>query len=235
MNGDVGRQLAVLRATRGLSQEALAEHLGVSRQAVSNWERSESMPDTGNLLRLAQYYGVTLDELTARRLEPESAAGTQPPLQAHKRAVSRESMAFVLLLAATAVYFAWLAHPLLFSTVDDITEMFGLVPGPALAVVWFIGEVVFLAAPFLVMALAPMRVPRWSIVLPLVALAALALPPLLTSTLGGAPFVEYGGIGGALQTSVVMKADALAVLLACTALAVSRRARSRIELTSTPS
>lgn len=48
---------------QGLSQEALAEKLGVSRQAVSKWERSESSPDTDNLIALAKLYGVSLDEL----------------------------------------------------------------------------------------------------------------------------------------------------------------------------
>lgn len=47
----------------GLSQEALAAQLGVSRQAVSKWERSESSPDTDNLIALAALYGVSLDEL----------------------------------------------------------------------------------------------------------------------------------------------------------------------------
>lgn len=47
----------------GLSQEALAAQLGVSRQAVSKWERSEYSPDTDNLIALAALYGVSLDEL----------------------------------------------------------------------------------------------------------------------------------------------------------------------------
>ena len=56
-------RLAELRKARGLSQEELAEQLGVTRQAVSKWERAESAPDTDNLIELAKIYGVTLDEL----------------------------------------------------------------------------------------------------------------------------------------------------------------------------
>ncbi|MBQ7848567.1 MAG: helix-turn-helix transcriptional regulator, partial [Clostridia bacterium] len=56
-------RLAELRRAHGLSQEELAEKLGVSRQAVSKWERAESSPDTDNLIALAQLYGVTLDVL----------------------------------------------------------------------------------------------------------------------------------------------------------------------------
>ena len=57
------RALARAAKLAGLSQEALAEKLGVSRQAVSKWERSESSPDTDNLIALAKLYGVSLDEL----------------------------------------------------------------------------------------------------------------------------------------------------------------------------
>ncbi|MEG0790003.1 MAG: helix-turn-helix transcriptional regulator [Gordonibacter sp.] len=63
MNVEIAQRLAARRKQAGLSQEALAEQLGVSRQAVSKWERSESSPDTDNLIALAQLYGLSLDEL----------------------------------------------------------------------------------------------------------------------------------------------------------------------------
>lgn len=63
MNVEIAQRLAERRKQAGLSQEALAEKLGVSRQAVSKWERSESSPDTDNLIALAQLYGVSLDDL----------------------------------------------------------------------------------------------------------------------------------------------------------------------------
>lgn len=63
-------RLAELRRAHGLSQEELAEKLGVSRQAVSKWERAESSPDTDNLIALAQLYGVTLDVLLGLQLPP---------------------------------------------------------------------------------------------------------------------------------------------------------------------
>ncbi|MEG0376021.1 MAG: helix-turn-helix transcriptional regulator, partial [Raoultibacter sp.] len=63
MNVEIAQRLAELRRDKGYSQEELAEKLGLSRQAVSKWERAESSPDTGNLVALAKLYGVTLDEL----------------------------------------------------------------------------------------------------------------------------------------------------------------------------
>lgn len=63
MNVEIAQRLAELRRERGFSQEGLAAELGLSRQAVSKWERAESAPDMGNLMALADLYGVTIDEL----------------------------------------------------------------------------------------------------------------------------------------------------------------------------
>ncbi len=63
MSIQTGARLAELRKRRGYSQEALAEKLGLSRQAISKWERGESSPDTDTLIELARLYGVSLDEL----------------------------------------------------------------------------------------------------------------------------------------------------------------------------
>ena len=63
MNVQIAQRLAELRRAKGYSQESLARELGLSRQAVSKWERAESSPDTENLIALARLYGVSLDEL----------------------------------------------------------------------------------------------------------------------------------------------------------------------------
>lgn len=63
MNIEIANKLLQLRKEKGLSQEALAQELGISRQAVSKWERAEASPDTDNLIELAKLYGISLDEL----------------------------------------------------------------------------------------------------------------------------------------------------------------------------
>ncbi len=63
MNIETANRLVQLRKEHNLSQEALAEKLGVSRQAVSKWERAEASPDTDNLIMLAKLYHISLDEL----------------------------------------------------------------------------------------------------------------------------------------------------------------------------
>ncbi|MCI8538866.1 MAG: helix-turn-helix transcriptional regulator [Oscillibacter sp.] len=56
-------RLYQLRKEKGLSQENLADILGITRQAVQKWESGASRPDMENLVALAQYFGVTLDWL----------------------------------------------------------------------------------------------------------------------------------------------------------------------------
>lgn len=63
MNIEIANRLLQYRKQMGLSQEELAEKIGVSRQAVSKWERAEAAPDTDNLIELSRVYGVTLDEM----------------------------------------------------------------------------------------------------------------------------------------------------------------------------
>lgn len=63
MNIETANKLLQYRKKSGLSQEELASKIGVSRQAVSKWERAEASPDTDNLILLSKVYGVTLDEL----------------------------------------------------------------------------------------------------------------------------------------------------------------------------
>ena len=63
MNIETANRLYELRKKNNLSQEEVADKLGISRQSVSKWERAESSPDTDNLIELAKLYNVSLDEL----------------------------------------------------------------------------------------------------------------------------------------------------------------------------
>ena len=62
MTIEIANRLVQLRKQKNLSQEELAAQLGISRQAVSKWERAEASPDTDNLILLARLYGVSLDK-----------------------------------------------------------------------------------------------------------------------------------------------------------------------------
>lgn len=59
----LGEALKAQRARCQITQEVVAESVGVSRQAVSKWESGASEPSTANLLALAKLYGISVDEL----------------------------------------------------------------------------------------------------------------------------------------------------------------------------
>ena len=69
--------LQQLRKLRGLTQEDLAERVGVSRQAVAKWESGETSPDLEKSRLLAQVFGVSLDDLVD--YEPSSNMGLDVP------------------------------------------------------------------------------------------------------------------------------------------------------------
>jgi len=73
----IAENLRLLRARRGDSLEAIAEIIGVSRQAVAKWESGETYPDIVNCLRLARLYKISLDELVAVRLQPTPEEGRE--------------------------------------------------------------------------------------------------------------------------------------------------------------
>lgn len=70
--------LILLRNIRGLSQEEIAEVIGISRQAYAKWEKGETVPDIDKCAKLAEYYGTTLDALI-RTDEDQSAGIPMPP------------------------------------------------------------------------------------------------------------------------------------------------------------
>lgn len=55
--------LVILRNIKGLTQEAVAEAIGISRQSYSKWEQGETIPDVDKCDKLAKFYGVTIDSL----------------------------------------------------------------------------------------------------------------------------------------------------------------------------
>lgn len=60
---DFGSQVRALRKERGLTQEQMADRLGVSRQAVSNWENNKNLPDIEIIVRMSRVFSVSLDRL----------------------------------------------------------------------------------------------------------------------------------------------------------------------------
>ena len=111
-----GQKIQTLRKQRGLTQEQLAQRLGVSRQAVSRWELDESLPETANLLPLGEVLGVSLDILLdparglegpAPKEEPSAPAAPAPTAPSLRGLLKRRLWLF--LLPMELVVFAALA------------------------------------------------------------------------------------------------------------------------------
>lgn len=60
---DIGEKLKNARTKSGLTQEAVAEKIGVSRQTISNWENNKSYPDIVSVIHLSDLYAISLDVL----------------------------------------------------------------------------------------------------------------------------------------------------------------------------
>lgn len=66
----LAQNLKYLREQKGLSQKDFSADMGLSRATVGNWETGERKPDIEMIIRLAEYFGVTLDDLVLRDLKP---------------------------------------------------------------------------------------------------------------------------------------------------------------------
>lgn len=90
-----------LRKTKGLSQEELAEKLGVSRQAISKWESAQSLPDIDKIVSLSDYFEVSTDYLL-KGVEPLTAIG--------KRMKNQFLLSFVIVFALLSGIFSFSAN-----------------------------------------------------------------------------------------------------------------------------
>lgn len=81
MEKTLGKKLCELRKSAELTQEAVAEALGVSPQAVSKWENDFSCPDIMMLPKIAQLYGIRIDDLFGDGATPAAQPVFVPPVK----------------------------------------------------------------------------------------------------------------------------------------------------------
>lgn len=110
----LGQRIQELRKSHELSQEALGEQLGVSRQAISRWEMDGAVPEVDKLIQLARLFDVSLNDLLQVETGGESP---QPPIVlAPSRGWKRWNILLTLLTAAALISTAilgWRCHTLL--------------------------------------------------------------------------------------------------------------------------
>lgn len=151
MEQELGGRIRALRKERGISQEALAQALEVSRQAVTKWEDGSSLPSTANLLALSGFFGVPLSELTGT---PELGAPSASETARSMRRRTLRVCAWLLLAFCVGVLAVLLIQLLLIapSLPEDVT-IIGGADGPTqiyvagdLSAVWLLPPIVGAAA-----------------------------------------------------------------------------------------
>ena len=97
----VEERLQELRKAKGLSQEQLAETLGVSRQAVSKWESGQSLPEVEKLISLSTLFGTTLDYIL--KGTPQAAEQPMQSAETEPSGVNNAKLGSQIMLAVAAL------------------------------------------------------------------------------------------------------------------------------------
>lgn len=169
---DIGQKLKAARLASHLTQEAVAEKIGVSRQSISNWETNKSYPDLINILALSDLYAVSLDDLLRGDAQALAYWENCTDVVKSKQQLSRLAIIMAyLLIWSTAVIFFWLggrADAMGYSLV----VFYGVLPITILILAVFVGKdaawansrwlmllffgLLYMLAPYLTFSLANM-------------------------------------------------------------------------------
>ena len=152
---DISEKILQLRKASNMTQEQLAEKVGVSRQSVSKWEGGQAVPELDKLLELGRIFNVTTDylikpsELDELSIKTEILEKKQQELieQAEKAKIKKRNI-----LSCAAVYTAALAAAVLLHLISwEWDFLWNVVPGVTLYIV------IFLAASAICIAICARR------------------------------------------------------------------------------
>lgn len=97
---EIGTRIKQLRTERHISQEALANALNVSRQAVTKWENNASKPSTANILALCEFFDIPLNELLVADNAPQDTSEIKEQSDNKVHFFERIPLKFVLLISS---------------------------------------------------------------------------------------------------------------------------------------
>lgn len=116
-----GDKILQLRKEKGLSQEAFAERLGVSRQSVSKWESGVTVPETDKILAMSELFGVSTDYLLRNEEIVSAASDTSAeavPVKKEKKKISSKKI--IALAVAACVLIAAICVPVHFGGIREV-------------------------------------------------------------------------------------------------------------------
>ena len=129
-------KLMALRKKNGMSQEELADRLGVSRQAISRWELGATLPDVPNLLKLSDLFGVSTDYLLRDDCKSECDL---PPVQEMRREMTAKEQKNHKLYLVASIGFTIGAAAFLMAAIDRMSiHLVGLVFADAVLALVFL-------------------------------------------------------------------------------------------------
>ncbi len=102
----LGEKIRGLRKKQGLSQEDVSRKINVSRQAISKWEQDLVLPDTVNLMKLCDCFGITLAELTG------DVEKTHKQLCDKTNMINKSAMAFIMIGCILTVFSVVITYPI---------------------------------------------------------------------------------------------------------------------------
>ncbi|MBR5571947.1 MAG: helix-turn-helix transcriptional regulator [Oscillospiraceae bacterium] len=126
----LSERLTELRKEKNLSQAELADALNVSRQSVSLWENGSTVPALDKLQFLAEFYGVTIDELfypVEKKQKPQEQAASPQMEEKHKRKWFWLCAAAVVIVLLVGILIAAIGHKETTKEPTPIGELEGIV------------------------------------------------------------------------------------------------------------
>ena len=140
---DIGSIIRKARQEKGLTQEAAAEALGVSRQTISNWENGRTYPDILSVIRMSDVYAVSLDRLlkeedSVKQTYRDYLEESTNTVKSNERRSKLMLILVTLGIWALSVLIFWLVH----SGADAMAY--------SLTVSWVVLPVLFFAAAFII-------------------------------------------------------------------------------------
>jgi transcriptional regulator with XRE-family HTH domain len=105
LNEIIAKNIAAFRKANGMTQLDVAQTLNYTDKAVSKWERGESLPDVATLMRLAELFRVSLDDLVTSRQNDKMQQKIRRLLKSHKLIIPFLSAGLVLLTATVVFVF----------------------------------------------------------------------------------------------------------------------------------
>jgi len=115
-----------LRKENNYSQEVLAEKIGVSRQAVSKWERNEASPDIQNIQLLADIFDVSIDELVGRKTLEETSTRNHFEEKRKQVVTATALLSFIMYLVIGYVWNGWAYWLILYAMIPLSYVLFNI-------------------------------------------------------------------------------------------------------------